>query len=97
LKVVADAYDDLRRVPVSERKTVAMTGGAKLLFYVRPFLVPPWDAKISRHVGRDRTGAGFLLHLEKCRGWAREIVAEPSGGASTRPGSEWRSDVRCRR
>ena len=53
-----------------------MTAGAKLLFYIRPDLVTAWDTKISRHVGRDRSGRGFLLHLERCQVWARDMVAE---------------------
>jgi hypothetical protein len=78
---VADAYDDLRGVPVAtdargHDRTVGPTAAAKCLYALRPRSVMPWDLMIAErlHGGRDRDA--FARHLALGRAWARSLLAQ---------------------
>jgi hypothetical protein len=82
LEIIAAAYGAL--VPrtaavnrIGQRRSFGPTATAKLLYFLRPLAVTPWDKAISRHV----PGLGepaFLEHLRVCRGWANDLIAEAS-------------------
>jgi hypothetical protein len=52
------------------------TAAAKLLYFIRPLAIPPWDRAISRRTGAGRDDAAFVRHLMVCRGWAGQLEAE---------------------
>jgi len=78
---VADAYEDLRGVPVAtdargHDRTVGPTAAAKCLYALRPRSVMPWDLMIAErlHGGRDRDA--FARHLTLGRIWAQSLLAQ---------------------
>lgn len=81
LMAIATGYADLVRRPVAVKVNGAIsrlgpTATSKVLYFLRPDAVTAWDDRIAGHVGCDRSEAGFLAHLRKCRAWASEIEAE---------------------
>jgi len=80
IDALADAYDDLRGVPIAtdargHDRTVGPTAAAKCLYALRPRSVMPWDLMIAErlHGGRDRDA--FARHLVLGRVWARSLLA----------------------
>ena len=55
------------------------TAAAKLLYFIRPLAITPWDNAISLRTGAGRDDAAFLRHLTACRGWAQDLEAEARG------------------
>jgi hypothetical protein len=55
------------------------TAAAKLLHFIRPLAITPWDNAISLRTGGGRDDVAFLRHLTACRGWARDLEAEARG------------------
>jgi hypothetical protein len=55
------------------------TAAAKLLYFIRPLAITPWDNAISLRTGGGRDDAAFLRHLTACRGWAQDLEAEARG------------------
>jgi hypothetical protein len=80
LGAIAAAYGSLapRTAAVNRKgqlRSFDPTATAKLLYFLRPLAVTPWDKAISRHV----PGVGepaFLEHLRLCRGWANDLIEE---------------------
>lgn len=64
--------------PGQRRRNIGPTPAAKLLYYLLPESVPPWDAKIADSVGAGRAREGFRTHLRRCRTWA--IMIEVQAG-----------------
>jgi hypothetical protein len=57
-------------------RTFGPTAAAKLLYFIRPLAIPPWDNAISLRTGAGRDDIAFLRHLTVCRGWAHDLEAE---------------------
>jgi hypothetical protein len=84
LQSIASAYGSLApRIAAVNRKGVARSFGptatAKLLYFLRPLAVTPWDEAIARHVPGEGQGA-FLEHLLVCRAWANALIEEAAAG-----------------
>jgi hypothetical protein len=80
LESIASAYGSLvsRTAAVNRKghvRSFGPTATAKLLYFLRPLAVTPWDKAISRHVPGDGPSA-FLEHLRICRTWATALIAE---------------------
>jgi hypothetical protein len=80
LVAIAAAYGSLApRTAATDRngrlRSFGPTATAKLLYFLRPLAVPPWDKAISRHVSGPGE-AGFLEHLTVCRAWAVDLIEE---------------------
>ncbi len=80
LHALASAFGSLApRTSAVTRNGVARSFGptatAKLLYFLRPLAVTPWDKAISRHVPGKGEGA-FLEHLRVCRAWANALIEE---------------------
>lgn len=80
LESIASAYGSLvSRTAAVNRKGQARSFGptatAKLLYFLRPLAITPWDRAISRHVPGEGRSA-FLEHLRVCRAWAIALIAE---------------------
>jgi hypothetical protein len=81
LRAVSNGYAELYRRPaaVSRAGTVRSfgpTATAKLLYFLRPLAITPWDQAISVRTGQGGDGAAFLRHLTTCRDWAQALEAE---------------------
>jgi len=76
IKVIADAYDDLRAKPATPRRSIAPTAAAKILFVVRPETIPPWDRKIAFGTVGGVTKSHFAEHITQGNRWAVGIHAE---------------------
>lgn len=78
IDTLAQAYEALRNVEIAppghRRARLGATAAAKLLSYLRPNSVPPWDATIAASFACGVDAEGFRCHLRRCRGWAREIT-----------------------
>jgi hypothetical protein len=77
---IASAYGSL--VPrtsavnrIGVNRSFGPTATAKLLYFLRPLAVTPWDKAISQHVPGSGSAA-FLEHLLLCRAWANTLIEE---------------------
>jgi hypothetical protein len=89
LEDLAEAYEALRQVVVSpkrRRRYLGPTAAAKVLYFLRPLAVTAWDATIAWAFGQNRDGDAFRAHLERCRSWAKQIVAEAAAQDITETG-----------
>ena len=80
LVAIAAAYGSLapRTAAVNRNgqfRSFGPTATAKLLYFLRPLAVTPWDKAISRHVPGVGEAA-FLEHLRVCRAWAIDLIEE---------------------
>lgn len=64
--------------PAGRARAFGPTAAAKLLYFIRPLAIPPWDNAISLRTGAGRDDAAFGRHLTVCRGWAQDLEAEAS-------------------
>ena len=81
LNAAADAYGDLsRRVACVRANGVTATfgpvGAAKILFAIRPRLLPPWDTPIRERFGYNGSSASYLQFLKSTRVVLVELGAE---------------------
>lgn len=81
LAAVSRAYGDLCPRPASvsaagRTRSFGPTATAKLLYFLRPLAIPPWDKAISAQTGGGQDEAAFGAHLTLCRRWARALEAE---------------------
>jgi hypothetical protein len=81
LASISRAYAGLYQRPAAVTKagrarTLGPTATAKLLYFLRPEAISPWDKAISASTGGGSDGDAFRAHLTLCRGWARELEAE---------------------
>ena len=87
LDAIASAYGTLqgRTAAVNrsgQARTFAPTATSKILYFVRPQAVTPWDKAISRHVP-GHGAAAFRAHLEVCRSFGQELIQEAALGGLT--------------
>jgi hypothetical protein len=81
LDAVTHAYEGLVSRPAAANRagrvrSLGPTATAKLLYFLRPDAVPPWDKAISASTGGGSDGRAFLAHLRLCQRWAVDLEAQ---------------------
>lgn len=81
LEAIAATYANLRPRPAASyrngrTRSIGPTATAKVLYFIRPESITPWDNQIARRTGGGYTESAFLQHLTLCRRWAAAIEEE---------------------
>jgi hypothetical protein len=84
IAALADGYADLSARPAlaltrggvpAGVRSIGPTTTSKLLYFLRPQTVPPWDAAVARGSVGGSTREHFAAHLVAGRAWAQVVLA----------------------
>ncbi len=73
LYCAAEAYGDLFNRKAGRKRRFQATAASKVLFFLRPNSLPPWDEKIRSELGLDGSSSSYLAFLQRAQGELREL------------------------